>query len=109
MTPDDLAAIRADIAVLVSNHDGCSDWSCDLGEAGFRAVNALPALLAEVERLTEALRLAESHVVFWQAEVERLSVSSRSPKGENDYQRGYRDSRNQTVNAVLAAIDGDAS
>jgi hypothetical protein len=61
VTPDDLAAIRADIAVLVSNHDGCTELACDLGEAGFSAVNGLPALLAEVDRLREERDAAIAH------------------------------------------------
>ena len=41
--------------------------------------------------------------------VEALRVSPTGPRDENAWQIGFRQSRNETVSAVLAAIEGEAT
>lgn len=68
------------------------------------------ALLAEVDRLTTAIATelvtASMERARIRAAVGKLRVRDKA-KGENDYFRGYRDSRNETVAAVLAIVEGE--
>jgi len=108
MTPDDLAAIRADIDVLFDNHFGCDEESCELGETGFRAVQSLPRLLAEVDRLGTIIDLMPVPAQIVEDERARIRAAV---EGLEDPRHGPPWLPDDLISraAVLAAIDGEAT
>ena len=100
MTTDELAAIRAHVA-----RHGSLTWHD--GEDLLAEVDRLTALIARwgttddeaVAVLNERARIL--------AAVKDLRVSPTGPRDENAWQIGFRQSRNETVSAVLDIIKGE--
>ena len=114
---DTLDAIREEHVSSLSNYgthyvcffDG-QDWPCHTAQV----LALLDAAQAEVARLNACMDAIAADALV-DAErlsriagaVHRLHVDPRDRKDDNDWQRGFRASRNETVDAVLALVEGD--